>query len=78
MADFMRDMVTTELYRFAIGKQMFCPVTGAVLDIRTAVIVESSDGERIITIVSPEGWEERREAVLTKSPNLRVTELGKK
>jgi hypothetical protein len=78
MSDYMRDKLNEEVYRHAIGKLIFCPVTGRVLDIRTAVVVESSDGERIITIVSPEGWTERGEAVLAKAPNLRVTELGKK
>jgi hypothetical protein len=77
MAD-LQTTVAREIFKAAIAVQMFCPITKVALDIRTAVVIESSDGERIITVVSPEGWKERGPAVLAKAPNVRVTELGKR
>ena len=76
MSDF-EDRINHEVYRYAVGKQLFCPVTNAVLDVRTAVVVESANGEHIITVVSPEGWAERGPALLSKFPTLHIIELGK-
>lgn len=53
--DDITERIQFNMYRDIVGRQMFCSVSGAVLDIRTAVVIERADG-KTIAIVDPEVW----------------------
>lgn len=55
----MAQKLTNAVYAGFVGHQMTCPVTGAVLDFRTAVVVENVETDRVIMVLSPEAWEQR-------------------
>lgn len=57
--DLLRRKLSREVLCHAIGKVWTCPVTGEVLDARSAVLVESADGSRVLAVVSAEGWRQR-------------------
>lgn len=52
--------VDLEIRRHAVGNAITCSVTGAVLDVRTAVLVETNG--KTMGVLSPEGWRQRRDA----------------
>jgi len=67
--DLLPAKLSREMLRYAIGRVMTCPVTGAVLDVRSAVLVESADGTRLIACVSAEGWRQHGAGVLAIVPD---------
>jgi len=70
---YLEDKVSMELRRGAVARAIFCPVNGAVLDVRTAVMVESANGLRLLAVMSPEGWALRGDAILSAMPDVIVT-----
>jgi hypothetical protein len=60
MAVDMEDRVRREVRKFAVQRQIQCPVNGRILDVRTAVHITSANDGRTLAIVSPEGWRTRR------------------
>lgn len=67
--DLLPAKLSREMLRYAISRVMTCPATGAVLDIRSAVLVESADGTRLIACVSAEGWRTHGAGVLAIVPD---------
>jgi hypothetical protein len=62
-----------EVLRYQVGRAITCPITGTVLDVRTAVMVENSAGTAVLGVVSPEGWEQIEDNVLRSDPSVIVT-----
>lgn len=71
------ELIEHKMYAYLVGKQMFCPMTGKVLDIRTAVVLEHPEGRRTLAIVSPEAWAEKEAAVRETLPDVVVVIDGK-
>lgn len=71
----MQEYVTHQVYAHIVGRAMTCPATGAVLDVRTAVVVEDAQ-EKVLGVLSPEGWEQIKDGVKAKVPNLRTVING--
>lgn len=65
--------VKREVLRAAVARQITCPITGEVLDVRTAVMVENSAGTATLGVVSATAWEEIGAAVLRADANVIVT-----
>lgn len=65
--------VQRETLRWIVGRTITCPITGAVLDVRTAVMVENSAGTKVLGVVSTEGWDQIGEGVLKTDPTVVVT-----
>jgi len=70
---YRQDMVAWQVRRAAVARAIFCPVTGQVLDVRTAVLLGSGDGQRVLAVLSPEGWAQRAGAVRAAMPDAVVT-----
>ncbi len=68
----LRDKLEHDLYAWLVGKAMFCPYGGQVLDIRTAVVVEEADGIKTLGIFSPETWAVIKDRVLATVPTARI------
>lgn len=64
--------VELETRRYAVARQITCPVTGEVLDVRTAVLVECNEG-RTSFALSREGWRRRKDALRERIPDLVVS-----
>jgi hypothetical protein len=62
-----------EIRRAAVARAIFCPVTGQVLDVRTAVLLESARRRRVLAVLSPQGWALREEVVRAALPDVVVT-----
>ncbi len=60
-------IVSTAERKAAVQRTIFCPVNGKVLDVRTAVMIYTSDG-KCAAVVSPEGWAEKGALLLEKVP----------
>lgn len=73
----LQEHVQRELLRYALQRTITCPITGAVLDVRTAVMVENSAGTAVLGVVSPEAWKQVKDNVLRSDPNVIVTEGSK-
>lgn len=41
--------LSREALRYAVQRRISCPVSGEILDIRSAVLVEAYDGDRLAT-----------------------------
>ena len=55
MSTTLEDIVRGQMVAYLVGRVITCPVTGAVLDIRTAVAFTDADGDPAY-VVSPEAW----------------------
>lgn len=62
-SDVLGERVQLEIRRAAVARDIFCPVTGGVMDVRTAVLIESVAHGTTLACLSPEGWRTRREAL---------------
>ena len=51
----LKETLHAELVRYLVQKAVFCPGTGAVLDVRTCVVLVDADGDPAV-VLSPEGW----------------------
>jgi hypothetical protein len=71
------EQIEHRMYAQMVGRQMFCPIGGQVLDIRTAVVLEEADGIKTIGIFSPETWEKIKVAALQAVPSARIVIDGK-
>jgi hypothetical protein len=59
-----------EMLRLLISKSITCPVSGEVLDLRTAIAVRDKDGDPALAL-SPTGWSVlKQKAALTGNPAL--------
>lgn len=56
MSTTLENIVRGQMVAYLIGRVITCPVTGAVLDARTAVAFTDADGDPAY-VVSPEAWE---------------------
>lgn len=73
----LSDELEVRLWAHLIGRQMACPVTGQLLDVRTAVCVEAADGVTTLGIFSPQGWEQTaRQLMADKAPDARIIVHG--
>lgn len=72
----LQEHLNQQLYAGIVGRVMTCRATGAVLDVRTAVVIEDAD-ERVQAVLSPEGWARVKDAVTARVPNLRIVINGK-
>lgn len=54
--DTLETLLREQMVTYLISKAITCPVSGAVLDVRTCVVlVDADDGPA--RVLSPEGWE---------------------
>lgn len=53
----LQQYMKKELLRYAIGRQITCPIKGVVLDVREAVLVETDSG-RTIAVICREAFTE--------------------
>jgi len=51
----LETMMRKRLVKYLVQKAIFCPATGAVLDVRTCVVILDSDGDPT-AVLSQEGW----------------------
>lgn len=51
----LREVVRTNNVRFLVGREITCPRTGEVLDVRTCVVLLDSDGDAV-QVISQKGW----------------------
>ncbi len=65
----LADKVDFEIRRAEVAKLISCPVTGEVLDVRTAVGIVGSNGN-LVTVVSPEGYRQRKDALIASIPGI--------
>jgi hypothetical protein len=69
----VRDAVVRNMITFRVQKDIFCPVTGQVLDIRTCVaVVGGPDNDDVLAVVSPEGWQQKGDKVREAKPDITV------
>lgn len=67
----VRDAVVRNMIHYKVCRDIFCPVTGQVLDVRTVVsVVGGPDGDDVLVVMSPDAW---RELGDTYSPSGPVT-----
>lgn len=62
-SNMLDERVRYEIRKAAVQREIFCPVTKSVLDVRSAVLIESVTHGNTLAILSPEGWRVRREAL---------------
>ncbi len=73
-------IASRELLRMMVARTIFCPVSGALLDNRTAVLLEAEHPTMTILsrVVAPEVWADKetevRDAMATMGATLTVTE----
>lgn len=48
-------ILRTEMVKYLVQKTIFCPGTGQLLDARTCVILNDTDGDPA-AVLSPSGW----------------------
>lgn len=58
----IEEKMRKEMVRYLVQREIFCPYTGHLLDIRTCVVLVDKDGDPEI-VMAPEAWE-----VIEKSP----------
>lgn len=68
----LRETVEFEERRWLVGRQITCP-SGRVLDVRTAVVLETAEGKHL-GVLSPEAWASIRETFLVENPGTVVKE----
>lgn len=51
----LAETVRDEMIRYLVSKAIACPKTGAILDVRTCVVINDNDGDPL-AVLSPEGW----------------------
>lgn len=66
MSTTLENIVRGQMVAYLVGRVITCPVTGAVLDARTAVAFTDTDGDPAY-VVSPEAW-----AAIKTSPTARA------
>ncbi|MEH1014614.1 hypothetical protein V6U90_16070 [Micromonospora sp. CPCC 206060] len=63
--------VNRETLRHAVARAIFCRYSGKVLDVRTAVLVEASKGERrSMEVLDGADWDSVKDAALAKFAEL--------
>ena len=50
----LEKILRDELVRYLVSKAIFCPITHQVLDERTCVVLNDTDGDPLI-VLSPDG-----------------------
>ena len=63
-----------ELLRYIISKQIFCPLTGQVLDLDECVVILDSDNDPVAAF-SQEGWQKALD-VAAQDPSVRILREG--
>lgn len=67
----VRDAVVRNMVLYKVQRDITCPVTGQVLDVRTCVaLVGGPDNDDVLAVVSPDGWAQRGQALREKFPHL--------
>lgn len=56
MTNTIQDQMLRELVRFLVSKAITCPYAGYVLDVRTCVVINGTDGLPAV-VISPEAWD---------------------
>ena len=51
----LEEILRAEMVKYLVQKTIFCPNTGQLLDIRTCVILNDTDGDPT-AVLSPDGW----------------------
>lgn len=71
------EYVDREVVRCLVQREITCPRTGDVLDVRTCVVLRDSDGDPV-AVVSQDGWaaivNDGGDAILKKTHGLTVDE----
>lgn len=57
LLDPLRAQMRKALVKYLVQKAIFCPRTGAVLDVRKCVVLNDRDGDPC-AVVSQEGWKQ--------------------
>ncbi|MFB2586983.1 hypothetical protein [Herbiconiux liukaitaii] len=70
MSTTLENIVRGQMVAYLVGRIITCPVTGAVLDARTAVAFTDDDGDPAY-VVSPEAW-----AAIKTNPTARACLVG--
>lgn len=50
MEEFLKPYLQRQVLKYAIGRQLTCPIKGTVLDVRRAVLVETESGQTVAVI----------------------------
>lgn len=58
-----------QMIKYAVQMRMMCPLTGVVLDQRTAVAIETAEG-KFLGVVAPEAWVDVEPTVRAKMPDV--------
>ena len=56
MTNTIQDKMLHELVRFLVSKAITCPYSGDVLDVRTCVVINGTDGLPAV-VISPAAWD---------------------
>lgn len=51
----LEEILRAEMVKYLVQKAIFCPGTGELLDVRTCVVLNDEDGDRV-AVLSPAGW----------------------
>jgi hypothetical protein len=62
--DVLTSMLNQELLRYAVSRAILCPLTGAVLDVRTAVLVDATDHGGAMAVVAGDAWDTNKDVVV--------------
>ncbi|MCP2341145.1 hypothetical protein [Actinomadura rupiterrae] len=66
MMDDLILIVARELLRFAVQRQIACPITGEVLDVANAVLVDATDHGGAMVVVTGEAWDQHEQTIRAK------------
>jgi len=71
MSDTMQEMADREILRYAVQREMFCPASGKILDVKTAVLLMGEDIRP--RIMHAEIWDSIAEEAMVAMANLDLT-----
>lgn len=70
MTNTIQDVIRGELVTYLVSKAITCPYTGLVLDVRTCVVINGTDGDPAV-VISPEAYD-----AMTQDTRDALTERG--
>ncbi len=71
----MEELARREIRRYAVARAITCPVTGQVMNVKNAVLIESATSGQTLAVLSPAGWRRCRDDLIQahESGRLRIS-----